>query len=340
VNRFLQHSEETRKDTFNETATRIGLPSYVIEKDFWVCFLLDLIFNRLDIEMDFMFKGGTSLSKCYKLINRFSEDIDLSLLRDSLGFSGKNAPETAPSRTQAERRIREVKQSGIEFVRDQLHPALYKLICDNLGIKNISLEINPDNGEDIFFNYPRVLSEENYSELEYILPRVQIETGTKSTFLRTEITSIKSYVAENFEKLFDTPAFDVNALKPDRTFWEKVTAIHALNNRNDPERIGNRISRHIYDIHEISKSENGKDILANTRLLHEVARHKALYFRDGRADYESAGDGELNLIPSDEIIEAYKTDYGMMTDLFFSGFEPPEFDDLIATLKHIQDVVK
>lgn len=340
MNRFLQHSEETRKDAFNETAAQIGLPPYVIEKDFWVCFLLDLIFNRLDIEMDFMFKGGTSLSKCYKLINRFSEDIDLSLLRDRLGFSGKNAPETAPSRTQAERRIRDLKQTGIEFVKEQLHPALYKLICENSGKEDISLEINPDNGEDIFFNYPRVLSEENYSELEYILPRVQIETGTKSTFHPTETISIKSYVAENFEKLFDNHSFDVIALKPDRTFWEKVTAIHALNNRNDPERIGDRISRHIYDIHEISGSESGEDILANTRLLREVAEHKALYFRDGRADYESAGKGKLNLIPSNEILEAYKTDYGMMSDLFFSGFEPPEFDELIATLKHVQDVVK
>lgn len=340
MNRFLRLSEGDRRDAFTETANRLGLPPYVIEKDFWVCFLLDLIFNRLDVEMEFMFKGGTSLSKCYRLISRFSEDIDLSLHRDKLGFGDDNAPEAAASKTQAGKRIRELKAGGITFVREELHPALYTLLQEILEMEAPDLEISADNEEDILFHYPRSLAENNYADIGYIQPRVQIETGTKSEFQPTEPVQVRSYTAEVFGELFENPAFHVIALQPARTFWEKVTAIHALNNRNDAGKITDRISRHIYDIHAILNSRTGTSILADVELLEGVARHKALYFRDGKADYIAAAEGKLHLLPSDTMTDAYKTDYQMMNDFFFAGFEPPEFNDLLETLEYIESAVR
>jgi len=140
--------------------------------------------------------------------------------------------------------------------------------------------------------------------------------------------------------LFVNPAFAVTALQPSRTFWEKVTAIHALNCRNDAERIADRFSRHIYDIYAILNSEAGENILSDVELLENVARHKELYFRDGQAEYNSAAEGRLKLLPSQEMIDAYRTDYRMMADFFFYGYEPPDFDELLNALGHIEEAVR
>ncbi len=335
---FIKLPKADREAAFRIASTHTGYPAHVVEKDFWVTYLLDTLFNRLTHAHRLMFKGGTSLSKCYNLIERFSEDIDLSLNMEDLGFGGDKAPHEllkTKSKREAEKAVELLKLAGEAFLRDSLLPMLSDQITADIGsAKEWSLSIDPNNPENILFHYPKSLNTSEYGD-QYVKPVVLIESGTKAAHEPIESVEIKAFVEDAISEI--KTSCRVNVLSPKRTFWEKATILHAENNINKPERVKERLSRHLYDLVMLYRSDIGKEAIKDIDLLAKVAEHKKFYFRSGAANYGDAKPGTLKIVPHDAILQAFKQDYEKMGSMFSGNVIP--FDTIINELQDIENSI-
>jgi DNA ligase (NAD+) len=330
-----------RRALFVETAARMGIASAVIaEKDFWTCFALRRLFE-IDFRPSLLFKGGTSLSKAFGLIDRFSEDIDLTLNRGELGFAMADDPlEIAAPKARA-RRIEALAEAGVRSVRERLEPALRASCIEVLGLEGWALELalRDDGQVDLHFRYPHCLPSEEYGGLSYIRPYIRMEIGARSDQEPARIASVRSYVAEQFPALFARPDTEVRVLAPERTFWEKATILHAENGRpakegGEPPRQWRELSRHAYDIAMMSRRGVADSAVARLDLLAAVARHKEAFYGAKWARYPEAAPGSLRLVPGAMLERALRRDYAAMSDMFFG--ETLSFEDILRELTGLE----
>jgi len=335
---FIKLDNNERSQAFRIASQKLGYPAYVIEKDLWVTYMLDILFNKLKHNHQIMFKGGTSLSKCYGLIDRFSEDIDLSLNMADFGFAGDNTPHNIAkmqSKTAAKKAVESLKLAGEIFVENKLLPMLIDTVREDIANDDTwDLTIDENNKENLLFHYPKSLDEAEYGN-KYVKPVVLIETGTKSEHIPIELVSINSLLEDAISSIKSTCT--VKVLSPKRTFWEKITILHAENNINRIERVKERLSRHIYDIVMISRSKIGSEAIKDIDLLNAVAKHKSFYYRSNAAKYDEAKVGTLKIVPNGEILEAFRTDYNKMKSMFSDDIIP--FDTLLKELKQLENSI-
>jgi hypothetical protein len=336
MKKFLKASKVDRLQVFRSASDHHGLDVLTIEKDFWVSYLLDILFNRLALSSRFMFKGGTSLSKCYGLIERFSEDIDLSLHMEDLGFRGDQSPFKEGQSNSALQKIRkDLEAAGREFVNKELVPALQIELEKDLKSNEFSLK---SDGQNINFHYPKILLEREYPAANYVKPQILIETGTKAAHIPCEEKEVRALCLDTDTFRDEFGPVVVKSLSPKRTFWEKVTILHAENNINKAERVKGRMSRHLYDIHQILQSSMGPEALADLELLADVAKHKGIVFRDKKAKYEEACPGSLKVNLSEDLREPLRKDYEAMGTMFYSK-NNPSFNELLESLNTIDAAV-
>ena len=319
-----------RSELFTEAAARLGIGgALVMEKDFWVCWTLRHV-AALRNQPRLIFKGGTSLSKVFRLIRRFSEDIDLAFHRHDLGFSGQRDP-AAPdlSRRQRVRLVRELEEAAKARIRDSFLPVLTSEFAASLG-ETPALRIDPSNAEAIIFEYPHGLAEAAYAGA-YVRPRVLLELGAKSDHDPQVLGTVRPYVAEAFPEQFASPTVDIPTLAAERTFWEKATLLHERALRPRP---ADRVSRHYHDVVVLARSSAGEAALAAPELLRRVAEHKEIFFKVGGGVYQCAVPGTLRLVPPDEVLAGLRTDYGRMREMFFD--DPMPFDDVISGLRALE----
>lgn len=331
-------SPEDRAALFNETAARRGLASGIIEKDFWVCWTLKRLFALGDdAGLAPVFKGGTSLSKVYGVIRRFSEDIDLSFDRRSLGYIGVRDPEGAPSTKQANRLIENLVADVRRHIAETLLPRLAAAIATELGTPGTwDLALDPRDAQTVIFRYPPSLAAHDYASLSYIRPVVQLELGARGDTWPAERRVITPYAAEEFPDFFKAASScDVTVLAVERTFWEKATILHAEFHRPSDKPGVERISRHYYDLALLSESEHGASALRQLDLLESVARHKARFFPAAWARYNLAKPGSLRLVPPPERLPALVADYGKMAPMIFDT-PPPPFSYLMERLTGLE----
>jgi len=335
---FIKLNKKERSQAFRIASERLGYPAYVIEKDFWVTYILDTLFNRIEHKHRILFKGGTSLSKCYKLIDRFSEDIDLSLHMADLGFAGDRAPHIVAqkeSKSAAKRAVESLKVAGEEFLKNTLQVLLEKRIREDIATgEKWQLMLDENNVENLLFYYPKSLEDDEYGN-KYVKPVVLIETGTKSEHLPMEEVEINTLLEDAITEIKSKTA--VKVLSPKRTFWEKVTLLHAENNIGRVERVKERLSRHLYDVVMLSRSTIGQEALKDLELLDTVAKHKAFYYRSNAAKYEEAKAGTLKIVPKGDIREAFRADYEKMRSMFAG--ELIAFDVIIEELQNLESEI-
>jgi len=335
---FVKLERKERSQAFRIASEKLGYPAYVIEKDFWVTYILDTLFNRINHKHRILFKGGTSLSKCYKLIDRFSEDIDLSLHMADLGFEGDKAPHIVAekeSKSAAKRSVENLKVAGEVFLENTILVLLKDKIIEDLGsVKNWSLLLDNANAENLLFHYPKSLEDDEYGN-KYVKPVVLIETGTKSEHVPSEVIEVNSLLEDAIAEIHSKVV--VKVLSPKRTFWEKVTLLHAENNINRVERVKERLSRHLYDIVMLSRSPVGVEAINDTALLDTVAKHKSFYYRSNAAKYDEAKVGILKIVPKGEILEAFRVDYEKMKSMFAG--EVVKFDVIIEELQILENEI-
>ena len=328
---FARLNPRERRLLFEETAVLRNMQALIIEKDFWVCWTLKVLFNLPGIGEHLIFKGGTSLSKVYKVIERFSEDIDVSIDRGYLGFGGANEPEAGDSNKEKLRRIEALKIACQEKISRELLPVLETNIRARLRHEdNWSLEPDDDDPDrqTLLFHFPTAFPSDNAG---YIRRVVKIEMGARADHWPCATHTVTPFVAEAFPSGFREPHATVKVLSVERTFWEKATILHAEFHRPRDKATPERFSRHYCDFHEMVRRGVSATAVKNLDLLARVAEHKGLYFRSSWAKYGEAVKGTLRIAPPEHRIRALREDYARMQQMFFA--EPPEFDGIIALLQ-------
>jgi hypothetical protein len=334
---------DDRAALFGETGAGRGVANKIIEKDFWVCWTLKRLFGLQHKDTaTLVFKGGTSLSKAFGAIRRFSEDIDLSFDRADLGYTGDRDPEKEGiSKKKADKLIEALVSDVEQHIDERLLPALRSAIVDQLGEPTNgewSLEIDPGDAQTVNFHYPTVLPVSDYEGMAYITPRVKLELGAPGDPWPTEEKVIRSYAAEDYPDFFEDPNSTVTVLSAQRTFWEKATALHAEAHRPAETATPQYFSRHYYDLAMLLDTDEGKAAAADFDLLATVAKHKATFFRSGWASYDTAQPGTLQLLPSEARIKDLRADYRAMAPMMFDD-KPPAFDGILAKIKTLQETI-
>ncbi|MCD6175799.1 MAG: nucleotidyl transferase AbiEii/AbiGii toxin family protein [Planctomycetes bacterium] len=331
MDKVAKSSISDRKDLFNETAARMELNPVIIEKDFWVCWMLKQLFTIKELDGMLVFKGGTSLSKCFNLIHRFSEDIDIAVDFEELGFIGMKDPRRAGlSNTRRAVLLKEMLTACQEYIARELAPILTARIKDVLGAKDWKLLINTNDSNIVEFEYPTSIK----AKLDYIRPRVILELGTHAEPVPNEDYDVMPFAAEHFPQLFIEPACSVSTVVARRTFWEKATILHAEYHRPLVKLMPLRYSRHYADVAVMSQAQVVDEALADIELLNSVTIHKDLFYHSGWAQYNLARPGSFYLMPRGERLSAIGRDYREMSAMFFS--EPPEFESILEQLLELE----
>jgi hypothetical protein len=327
---ILQLSPRQRVELFQQATQATGMDAVIIEKDFWVCWTLKELFQLSAMGEHLIFKGGTSLSKVFKLIERFSEDIDVSIDRGFLGFGGANEPEAGTSNKEKQRRIEALKAACQQAISGKLLPALEAAMKAKLGPNEkwslYSDDEDPDQ-QTLLFEYPTSFTPDATG---YIRRVVKIEMGARADHWPSETKTITPYVAEQFPQGFKAPSCTVKVLSAERTFWEKATILHAEFHRPADKPMPERFSRHYCDFHELIRKGVAKSATAKLDLLARVAQHKALFFKSSWAKYDEATISTLRIAPPEHRVKALRDDYAKMQQMFFG--EPPQFDNIITLL--------
>jgi hypothetical protein len=326
MNDFSKMDLNDRKAYIQMAAGNSGFPVSIIEKDFWVCWTLERLFSLKGIGSHLIFKGGTTLSKVYSVIERFSEDVDISIDREKLGFVGDRDPEKAM--------IEELATSCKIFVQNELYTnlcnAIDNSIMDNANWNLVTDEDDSD-GQTLLFHYPTI--ENSYGD--YIKPSVKIEIGARSDHWPAHQHLLTPYLHEYLP--VDTILnykVAVNVLDVARTFWEKATILHMYAYWPENKLVASRQSRHYYDFFKLLSSDHTSDALSKLDLLTRVSKHKQIYFRSGWAKYDQAKPGTLKLIPPSYVKENMRKDYHAMQEMIFKA--PPTWDEIIVAIDQFE----
>ncbi len=324
MNRVAALPASQRNELFSLTAERRGLGSIaIVEKDFWVCWTLKRLFENPELSNQFIFKGGTSLSKVFGLIERFSEDIDLIL--DWRKVTGED-PMAARSNTRQGKLNDQLNESARAYIAGDLFSLLENALGDHCA-----LEVNTeerDLGHIVRVRYPETSSGGN------LLPYIQLEIGPLASWWPHSEHTIRPYVADEFPDQFDDPECHVRAIDAVRTFWEKATILHHEANRPEDSTVPVRYSRHYYDLFLMSQSEVKDSALRDQGLLQSVVTFKKKFYPRGWARYDEAKPPTFKLIPPNWIQENMRQDYESMREMIFG--QRPSFDEILAGLRGLE----
>ena len=327
MDQFANDSPEQRDEAFQEAAAQLGLSKAIIEKDFWVCWSLKQLFALPSFGDHLIFKGGTSLSKAYGVIHRFSEDVDLSLDRAQLGFEGDRDPGHPELSGKKQKRLLQELQKAAEAVVSGPLLAETQAALDASLDQGFSLTVDPGDAQTLLFAYPSLVA----SSGGYVKPIVRFEFGARGVHLPAEVREISPYVHQAFPELLGSGEVDVRVLGVERTFWEKATILHMLYHQDPAKPLANRMSRHYYDMAQLIGHEAKARAIGRLDLLEQVAHHKSVFFKAAWADYENAKPGSLRLMPNADLTAALRRDYAGMREMIIG--DPPGFDDILGAIE-------
>lgn len=304
-----------RTDIFRITAADVKISEAAIEKDFWVCWALHRIFSDVELSQQLLFKGGTSLSKCYKLIERFSEDIDLildwKLLTDE-------DPYLERSNTQQDKFNKKMEVDAQHYVQGPLLARINELMNDRCAFQMTAVAGKP---RSIMMTYPKAFAS------AYIKPEIELEIGPMSGMTPNSTVVIKPYCHEVVEKAFGATDLAVRAIDAKKTFWDKITILHTEAHRPEDRSQPARYSRHYYDVYKMLNSDVVEEAMADLGLLNDVVTFKHKFYPQGWANYEGAAIGTFRLIPEQFRIDSLRDDYAQMEEMIFGDY--PGFDVIL-----------
>lgn len=350
---FLTYPKKEQALLFEKAQSELNISSLaVLEKDFWVCWILQKISEIPELKENLIFKGGTSLSKVYNLIERFSEDIDLIINRDYLDL---NYSTTNPEKEK--KKIRKACKHKIESnILPLLKDKIQSILKDSSEWKIV---IDPKDSQSILFYFPTVFYKNllteggdfittennepflvnNSQNYKYIKPFVKLEFGSLSIDNPHEFKKIKPYVHSFLEKFledYDNLNFniEVNTIDINRTFWEKVTILHTVACSN--KKVPARYSRHYYDIYQFIINNHYQKALEKTDLLQKTIQNNLKFFNDKNNNFETKL-GSLKLIPNNDKIEILKSDYLEMNNMFFK--DVPSFENIMESVGMLEKII-
>lgn len=318
-----RYSAAQRRELFSEAAARLDMTPAVVEKDFWVTWVLDRLFATPKLAQLLMFKGGTSLSKGYGLIERFSEDIDLIL---DWRVLGGDDPLAERSRTRQAELNEAINREAQAYIAG---PLLANLVAALAGIGEC--RIGEDDPHVIEVRYPAAFAD------TYLRPEVRLEIGPLAAWLPHEEGRISAYAAQAFPDVFARRETTVRTIRAERTFWEKATILHQEAHRPEDSPQPARYSRHYYDLTRMAASPVKAAALADRELLASVVAFKQRFYPRPWARYDLAMPGSLRLLPGERMLAAVEADYRAMADMIFGAV--PNFADIVAQLRALEDEI-
>jgi hypothetical protein len=322
--KWLAIPDGTKRNAYIQIAENKGMSSFAVEKDWWIVQTLSVVFE-MDIAKHLVFKGGTSLSKAWKLIKRFSEDVDLAFEREHFGFEGEL------TKNQRDK----LRKTVGRYVDDEFFPGLMAgFEAKGLNIVRFELEEGSESDRDRIINiyYPNLIESPGYLE-----PRVKLELGCRSLIEPFTIQSFGSLVDEAYpDRDFSQPPVNIPTVNPERTFLEKVFLLHEEFQRPPEKMRVDRLSRHLYDVIKLSKTEFAEIALNDQHLYETIVEHRQKFTRVGGVDYNLHQPKTINPIPSPEVIDTWRKDYNKMVEQMIYEKNPPTFDEIINQLDSLK----
>ncbi|MGY4501926.1 hypothetical protein ACVWYH_005883 [Bradyrhizobium sp. GM24.11] len=336
----LAAGSDVMLSAFDTTALRLGTASQNIEKDFWVCWTLDALFNGLkEGGPRLLFKGGTSLSKGFGLINRFSEDIDVTVFRDDIGEPATIEELDALSGKKRKARLDAIKDACKTYINGPLRAELTMILQNRLratgldaGAARVEADDTDPDGQTLLIWYPAATPRS-----DYVRTAIKLESGAKSALDPNSEVPVKPYVDD------DLPALDltvpaVRTVDPERTFWDKVVILHGLrrwfDKRGELRGGGQRVSRHYYDLHQLAAAPVGAAAIAEKTLGADCVAHARMFFNRPDFDLASAVPGSFALAPHDAMIAQLRADYRAMQGMIFG--DPPDFEAVLDSISSLE----
>lgn len=336
----LAAGSDAMLSAFDTTAQRLGTSAQNIEKDFWVCWTLDALFNELkEGGPRLLFKGGTSLSKGFGLIERFSEDIDVTVFRDDLGEPATVEELEGLSGKKRKARLDAIKDACNAYINGPLRDELMLILQTRLkaagmtaGTARVEADDADPDGQTLLLWYPSATPQS-----EYVRAAIKIESGGKSALDPNSDVSIKPYVDEDLPGL-DLTVPAVRTVDPERTFWDEVVILHGLrrwfDKRGGLRGGGQRVSRHYYDLHRLAAAPVGAAAIAETALGADCVAHARMFFDRPDFDLVSAAPGSFALAPHQAMIEQLRVDYRAMQGMIFGN--PPHFGAVLESISSLE----
>jgi len=325
---FLSLNHRDRREILETVAARAGRPAVILEKDIWICWVLQILFSIPD-HHPMAFKGGTSLSKVYGIIDRFSEDVDITL--DYRAFGDTFDPfGPRVSGSQIKRFSDRLRSHVAAFTRDVVAPALEAAAEGLTTSGRHGIRISED-GESVWFAYPSTVE----NTVGYLASEVFLEFGGRNVIDPNEQHEVVPELAALTDDL-EYPAATVTVLSPARTFWEKATLIHVECHRRRLSHGPERLSRHWFDLVHLARHDTSRTALSDRTLLEDVVRHKTVFFNARYANYSHCLDGRLRLVPDEDQLAGLKSDYAAMRTAGIVRDDAPEFDALIESIRDVE----
>jgi hypothetical protein len=334
MNNILTFTHDRQKALISQVSSKLNLPAQVIEKDLWVTIALEALF-ALPMSKHFVFKGGTSLSKGWNLIARFSEDIDISLSPEA--FGGKY--ELEPSHSF----VKNLKREGCEFTSTIIKVAFENKLAEmgiTAGMVVVEAEdVNPEHHDKdpqtLYLKYPSL-----FDTRGYLLDPVKIEFGVRGLrepFSKVTIASMLSKETES--TMYKENPFEVLAVEPRKTYMEKMMLLHEKFIKGINLDKAERQSRHLSDLYNMDRQGITAQVIADKELYKTLLKHRANYVRLKEIDYSIMELHNLSFIPPDDLMEFFKNDYEVMLSEMMYG-DVPSFDEMIAALISLQQKIK
>lgn len=326
MRKIARLSDIDRRELFRNTADKMGLNDAIVEKDFWVCYTLDYLFHSSPWKDAITFKGGTSLSKGFNLISRFSEDIDLILDWRVLGYSAVE-PWEVRSNTKQDAFNKEANDRAEVFLSETFCPAIRADLSKELDLET-NIYIEEKNKQTVAFAYPNLFT--NSTTLQVI----RLEIGALAAWTPAKVAEITPYAAEQYPSIFEQKSTAILIVAPERTFWEKATILHHEANRPGYLDMPQRYSRHYYDLYCMAMKPVKNKAFVQLDLLKKVVDFKMKFYPRSWAKYPEAIPGTLKLIPPDHRFAALASDYESMKDMLYGVI--PDFETVMESIRELE----
>ena len=324
---FFSLSKNDQAGLIGMHAKVLKMQPFIVEKDIWVCWALDKLF-RMPERLDMAFKGGTSLSKVYNAIDRFSEDIDVTI--DYRGFvkptTGKE------TRSELSRLTETLKAELPKYANAIIKPYFESELAKEFHGKEWKVDLE-SNGERLFIHYPSAIESSGYMESNVLL-----EFGARNVAEPLETHTVKTYIAEQAKDI-SFPEAKVAVLALSRTYWEKATLAHVEYHRTEQRTSANRWSRHWYDLNQLSGDLDQICAEKSRDILNQVVKHKKDFFHHSFANYDDCIGGGLRLVPKADFQKLLAEDFESMIKAGMFYKEPPKFDVILERLQKVEDAI-
>ena len=331
-NNYFSLNPVQQRQVIEQTAAKLNLPVQAIEKDLWVTAILQVLFT-LPCAHGLVFKGGTSISKVWNAINRFSEDIDLAIDRSLFDLDGELT----------KKQVKKLRKVSSMFVREELCGQLCEAIASTPLYGLCEIEAQPDGVGDSTYPEPRIIYVKYASlfsdKIDYILPVVKIEAGARSLLEPTLNVAIKSLVDVALPSITTSLVdVEVRTAVAEKTFLEKCFLLHELFSRGVAVS-ANRRSRHLYDLHMMMRKGIDKRAVSDDELWNTIHHHRSTLTSISGVDYTPDIRSRIVLTPPAECVEDWKSDYqAMQGSMIYNN--PPSFEELLQSMAELEMAFK